>query len=101
MKMIAHQAVVVQPEAEALAVPLDEAEESRAVLVVGEDILAVVAPLHQVEASFARPLVAARDPWHSGSSSGCQILRPEGQGAILSSTLVTARSCVERHHLPI
>src|SRR6516225_10138983 len=66
MKMIAHQAVVVQPEAEALAVPLDEAEESGAILVVGEDLLAVVAPVHQVEAGFARPLVAARDRWHRG-----------------------------------
>jgi hypothetical protein len=61
MEGVAHQAVVVQAEAESVAVAPEQPQEGSVVLRVGEDHLTVVAAAHQVEAGFAGPLEAVRD----------------------------------------
>jgi hypothetical protein len=55
MKVIAHHTMVIQPEAKALVVPIDQAQEGVAVLVIEENGLAVVASVHQMVASLFGP----------------------------------------------
>jgi hypothetical protein len=78
VKVVAHQAVVVVPDGEALAVALPQVQEVGPLLVVGEDGLAVMAALQDVLVSRRRGLLltsrARQDgPRQMSSGSGCPL----------------------------
>jgi hypothetical protein len=62
MKMVTHQAVVIDAKAKALLIALDQVKEGAAILIVGKDHFAVVPAIHEVVASLFGPLTMA---WHA------------------------------------
>src|SRR6516164_8851079 len=66
--MIHHQAIMIKPEAEALAVAGQKRQEIAQVVGVGEDGLAVLAPVHNVIGRIGGQLHPARLAWHRGDS---------------------------------
>src|SRR5262245_61671809 len=67
VKVIGHQTVMVQPQAEAIPITGQQAEEVLSVCRVGKDRLAIVAAVHDMVASFLRPLLSPRYAWHRRS----------------------------------
>jgi hypothetical protein len=64
MEMIAHQTIMEEPEPNAVAVARHQLNVCSTILVIGEDRLAIVATVHEVKASFFRPLQVTRYAWH-------------------------------------
>jgi hypothetical protein len=72
VEVVGHQAVVVQAQAQLVAVAAEEGEEGGAVVLVGEEGLAVVAAVQDVVAGGLGPGQASGEARHAGSpvSSG-------------------------------
>jgi hypothetical protein len=64
MEVVGHQTIVVEPQAEPALVAPEQTQKGLTALVIGEDRLAVVASVHEMEAGFAGPLVAAWNACH-------------------------------------
>jgi len=64
MEMIAHQTIMEEPEPHAVAVARYQLNECSTIVVIGEDRFAIVPSVHEVKASFFRPLQVTRCAWH-------------------------------------
>jgi hypothetical protein len=60
MEMICHQTIKEEPKPKPVPVSCHQVEECSAVIVVSENRFSIVAPIHQVKASFFAPLNVAR-----------------------------------------
>ena len=59
MKVIRHQTVMIQSQAEAFPVARQQAKKMAAIVVIAKDPLPVVAAVHDVVTRFLRPLLLA------------------------------------------
>ena len=57
MKVIRHQTVMIQSQAEAFPVARQQAKKMAAIVVIAKDPLPVVAAVHDVVTRFLRPLL--------------------------------------------
>jgi hypothetical protein len=64
VEMIAHQTIMEQPEPNAVAVARHQLNECSTIPVIGEHRFAIVASVHEVKASFFRPLHVTRHACH-------------------------------------
>ena len=69
MKVIGHQAVMIEPQAKALLVTREQKEKMVAIIVIAEDLLAVVSAVHDVVTRFIGPLLPTRAARHCNSPS--------------------------------
>ena len=60
MKVIGHQAVMIEPQAKALLVTRQQKEKMAAIIVIAEDLLAVVSAVHDVVTRLIGPLLPTR-----------------------------------------
>src|SRR5437660_737549 len=86
MKMVSHQAVVIEPEAKLLSVALYQVQESGTILIIGENNLAVVASVHEVVAGFLGPLTTA---WRARHGQ----LRVHGMAELLLDQYIHNQMC--------
>jgi hypothetical protein len=59
MKVIGHQAVMIEADAEAFLVARQQTEKTTAIVVIDKDPFPVVASVHDVVTGFVRPLLIA------------------------------------------
>ena len=67
MKVIGHQAIMIQSQAKVLLVACLQKKKMAAIVVVAENLLAVVAAVHNVVTRFIGPLPPARGARHRQS----------------------------------
>jgi hypothetical protein len=61
MKVLGHQAIMIEPQPKVLLIACQQKEKLAAILATAKDPLAVVAAVHDVVARFIGPLLPARD----------------------------------------
>jgi hypothetical protein len=99
VKVVAHQAIVIHPQAEPTLVAPEQTQEGVTVLVIGEDPLAVVAAVAEMKAGLAGPLAAARPAWHRGLPIASRV--PLTLHLRVRFYLELHRFQVERHRFPL
>src|SRR5271157_5827286 len=100
MKVIRHQAVMIQAQTEAFLGPRQEAKKLAAIVVIAKDPLPVAAAVHDVVTRFLRPLLLARGAWHRQAPvSAFEVVSP-GSWLILHISHNLSRACVQCHLRP-
>jgi len=95
VEMVAHQTKMEEPEPNAVAAARHQLNECSTILVIDEHRFAIVASVHEVKASFFRPLQVTRYAWHDERLLLIRIRA--ALGAIQFTTPCLARDSVERH----
>src|SRR5271157_5888195 len=101
MKVIRHQAVMIQAQSEAFLVPRQEAKKLAAIVVIAKDLLPVVAAVHGVVTRFIRPLLLARGAWHRQAPVSAFQVVSARSWTILHISRNVSIFCVQCHLSPL